>query len=72
MTLVTDPDLAKHGIVHHCPVTGVYVREESNGTWAVFRPTSSYTHAVSHTAFRELPMAVAYCDYVAGRLRTSV
>lgn len=67
--LVTDPDLAARGIIHHCPVTGVYVRADATGTFTVFKPVPSYTHASSDSTYRDKSLAVARCDYLARTMK---
>lgn len=69
MELITEPCLEAQGIVHHCPITGVYVRKDTKGTWTVFRPTTCHSCAYNDSTYRDLSLAVARCDYIAKRMK---
>ena len=69
MKIVTDPDLTRRHIVHHCPETGVYVLEDKPGQWTVYRPQGKTgTCCYSDSSYFNLSLAVARCDYLARRL----
>ena len=66
MNLITDPILLDMSIVHHCPITGVYVHEGKKGQWTVYEPASCAV--TSDSTYLDLSIAVARCDYLAKRL----